>query len=496
MVSHLISDELGRGRQQSALATRPEFIKVIMDIVQSLRDEAALKLIEMEIKDQMAFITDFKGDPAHEEDPAIVVFRQIQDGKMEDVLPKGTPRHEEFMLRLLATIRHNIPDYFNYTAPVGSASLATVTETVPEPSMSDDMEASQSPAPPNNADKDVQEAMDFTGFELPPKHLVARARDLPLVTQVMTTNSFEMLDTPQVEEKQYISQPICFKTGEKAQEVLAELSSSKVGEVATQTFKHFVKLTPKDEQEEEAILACLNSKDVGYYRHASRSNKLLKFVVRGLPIDADPADIVNELRKKGFIVDRVNQMTRKKRPMPLFQIIFIRTGPHAEIPNINHLLGTEVTMEKYRKIGATQCYKCQQWGHSSRLCFMPERCRYCAGPHDSRTCTTKMTKDVRCSNCGENHTSSSARCKQRPRPPPRSPPPQPRVDARKPLQPDPDPIPVEGLALLKALKQLKEIVAELFGNIADFCQKVDDIHSLQDQEAKMEGFLKLIPTGK
>jgi hypothetical protein len=49
---------------------------------------------------------------------------------------------------------------------------------------------------------------------------------------------------------------------------------------------------------------------------------------------------------------------------------------------------------------ASQCYKCQQWGHVSHTCGRTERCGRCAGAHKSEKCD-KST--VSCANCGKPH---------------------------------------------------------------------------------------------
>ena len=51
---------------------------------------------------------------------------------------------------------------------------------------------------------------------------------------------------------------------------------------------------------------------------------------------------------------------------------------------------------------ATQCFKCQQWGHTQTACTKPARCGQCAGGHATRVCPEQR---VSCVNCGKNHRS-------------------------------------------------------------------------------------------
>jgi hypothetical protein len=53
-----------------------------------------------------------------------------------------------------------------------------------------------------------------------------------------------------------------------------------------------------------------------------------------------------------------------------------------------------------RSLQATQCFKCQQWGHTQGACGRRERCVQCAGDHASRDCPRER---VSCVNCGKQH---------------------------------------------------------------------------------------------
>jgi hypothetical protein len=54
-----------------------------------------------------------------------------------------------------------------------------------------------------------------------------------------------------------------------------------------------------------------------------------------------------------------------------------------------------------RSLTKTQCYNCQQWGHTQIACVKKARCARCAGPHQTRDCKEKR---VSCANCGKGHS--------------------------------------------------------------------------------------------
>lgn len=51
----------------------------------------------------------------------------------------------------------------------------------------------------------------------------------------------------------------------------------------------------------------------------------------------------------------------------------------------------ELEAEKHTRKGSVQCYRCQQFGHNSWVCFMPVKCLKCAGNHFSFQCD--LTKE-------------------------------------------------------------------------------------------------------
>ena len=53
-----------------------------------------------------------------------------------------------------------------------------------------------------------------------------------------------------------------------------------------------------------------------------------------------------------------------------------------------------------RELEITQCFKCQQWGHTQVACGKQARCAQCAGDHDTKVCPKKS---VSCVNCGKSH---------------------------------------------------------------------------------------------
>ena len=69
----------------------------------------------------------------------------------------------------------------------------------------------------------------------------------------------------------------------------------------------------------------------------------------------------------------------------------------------------------YSHLRLTQCYTCQQFGHTSHRCLNEVRCGHCAGPHHERICQTKDDPSTRsCAACGKHgHGTRAPFCARR-----------------------------------------------------------------------------------
>ena len=63
----------------------------------------------------------------------------------------------------------------------------------------------------------------------------------------------------------------------------------------------------------------------------------------------------------------------------------------------------------------TQCYNCQKYGHTARVCRSQKKCGLCAAPgHDDKACNFRNdTTKHRCVNCNLNHPAWSSSCTAR-----------------------------------------------------------------------------------
>ncbi|GFR31443.1 nucleic-acid-binding protein from transposon X-element [Trichonephila clavata] len=162
------------------------------------------------------------------------------------------------------------------------------------------------------------------------------------------------------------------------------------------------------------------------YTYMLPEDKKLRAVIRGLPIDMPPMEIISDLDKQGFRVDECHNMTNRKTgaPMPLFMVSMARTDFHRSIFRSFTVIGyVKVIVEILRKkYGPPQCFRCQGVFHSSKFCTRTPRCVRCTGNHLAKECEKLFGDKPKCCLCGGEHPANFLGCPKNPKP---------RIDAEK-----------------------------------------------------------------
>ncbi|XP_070395322.1 uncharacterized protein [Dermacentor albipictus] len=96
----------------------------------------------------------------------------------------------------------------------------------------------------------------------------------------------------------------------------------------------------------------------------------------------------------------------ESRPLRTVILHFREDEP---MPQQVHLGFMSHPVEEYHG-PALRCYNCQRFGHLSKNCSSPRRCKICSEDHDHSEC--KSVCQPKCANCGGNHTASFSGCPQ------------------------------------------------------------------------------------
>lgn len=187
----------------------------------------------------------------------------------------------------------------------------------------------------------------------------------------------------------------------------------------------------------------LKTKKIEYYTYQAPEDKVLKFVLSGLP-----AMKVEEIKKllieEGLkTITEVLQMkiTNKRYDDHVKYLVkFKRNSVNINsLRTIKALDYTIIKWEHYKKKdnSAPICYNCMHFGHASSNCNLKTRCSYCGDNHIYKNCphnpnvmninsknimvdeisenaeSNKQPSQPKCCNCGKNHIAISEECDHR-----------------------------------------------------------------------------------
>lgn len=169
----------------------------------------------------------------------------------------------------------------------------------------------------------------------------------------------------------------------------------------------------------EKVVNKLKDKDIEYFSYTSEENKIVRFVLYGLPIiNAD--EVKNHLNNIGLnptFVRIINPKNTRSSETGIYCVSFKKGSVTLnQLRNTKYVYHCVCRWEYYalNNIGPTQCRRCGMFGHGEINCNMKPKCNYCKVDHDGMDCPLKEdeTKHV-CSNCNGNHPTNSRVCPRR-----------------------------------------------------------------------------------
>ncbi|CAG4998797.1 unnamed protein product [Parnassius apollo] len=150
-----------------------------------------------------------------------------------------------------------------------------------------------------------------------------------------------------------------------------------------------------------------------WYCYTPEEDKPTKVGIRGLPMGTDTKTIEEAIRAKGFKYVKAIP-PRRGRP----GCLYFAQLDHLSLEQLQDLYKTVellymrgVVIKAWRrKAGPAQCHRCQAFGHASANCFRSVKCVRCAGEHIASLCPRDREEELKCANCGKNHTANDRRC--------------------------------------------------------------------------------------
>ncbi|GFR19666.1 putative RNA-directed DNA polymerase from transposon X-element, partial [Trichonephila clavata] len=189
-----------------------------------------------------------------------------------------------------------------------------------------------------------------------------------------------------------------------------------------------LRIYPKTPQAYRTIRSYIDKEKLETYTYQLSEEKELKAVIRGMPSDMPPQEIMDALLELGITVNDCHVMTNRKTglPMPLFLISLPKNDANRDVYNITELCYMKIIVEILNKRhGPAQCFRCQGFFHSSKYCTRNPKCVKCGKPHFTKDCKKTRDTEATCCHCQGNHPANYSGC---PKNPLNKPPPPPKVN--------------------------------------------------------------------
>ncbi|GFX78013.1 nucleic-acid-binding protein from transposon X-element [Trichonephila clavipes] len=271
----------------------------------------------------------------------------------------------------------------------------------------------------HNKKSDNSQSKKRAGQEnfLTPTKFARKIIEIPIEKVVCTTqNKFAILEDEEGMDTSTLK-PIMMKINKNYNLILQEIYRTYPNTVNKNT-GNYIRIQPATAEDDENIKKLLIIKRADHY--TVERPTVIKAVIKGLPSSTNIIDIETELKAKGFDVEKIAQLRKfsTKSPLPLF-MIQIKQSKNAQdifkLKNLNYLTVEVVPFR--RRPGASQCFNCNYFNHTSKNCKMTSRCLKCEGNHKTHDCPkTERLQTLKCINCNETgHLASSRQCPRFPK---------------------------------------------------------------------------------
>ncbi|KAE9532288.1 hypothetical protein AGLY_009911 [Aphis glycines] len=162
-----------------------------------------------------------------------------------------------------------------------------------------------------------------------------------------------------------------------------------------------------------ALVRFLRDEKAEFHTYQLKEDKPLRVVIRNLHPTTPLNLIKEELTVRLFEVRQVTNVLHKvtKNRLPLFFVDLEPTTIANEIFKLTSLLHTKIKIEEpYKSKTISQCFNCQQYGHTRAYCGYKSRCVRCGDEHQSSDCPNSRDHPPKCAHCSENHPANYKGC--------------------------------------------------------------------------------------
>lgn len=174
-----------------------------------------------------------------------------------------------------------------------------------------------------------------------------------------------------------------------------------------------LKIQTTDPNAYRVLVQYLKAEKAEYHTYQLKEEKPLRIVIRNLHPSTPLSLIKEELEVRLYEVRQVTNVLHKvnKNPLPLFFVDLEPTLKSNEIFKMSSLLHCKIKIEEpYKPKTISQCFNCQQYGHTRTYCGYQPRCVRCGADHQSTACPNPRDAPPKCAHCSQNHPANYKGC--------------------------------------------------------------------------------------
>lgn len=157
----------------------------------------------------------------------------------------------------------------------------------------------------------------------------------------------------------------------------------------------------------------LRDEKAEFHTYQLKEDKPLRVVIRNLH-PTTPLNLIKlEFTVRLFEVRQVTNVLYKetKNRLPLFFVVLEPTTTANEIFKLTSLLHTKIKVEDpFKSKTISQCYNCEQYGHTRAYCGYKSRFARCGDEHQSSDCPFPRDLPPKCAHCSEKHPANYKGC--------------------------------------------------------------------------------------
>lgn len=210
--------------------------------------------------------------------------------------------------------------------------------------------------------------------------------------------------------------PIILREKQSWAKVSRRLAELKINFNKARMVRDGIAIEPTTPDDFRKAIRLLSTEKYEYHTYSLPEERHLRVVIRGLPSDLSTGEIKEDLEDQGYKPESVQRMKsrRTKAEMPLV-LVLVPTNQE-DILKVTRCCHLVVRVERQRAAQvASQCHRCQRYGHSQGKCTAQPRCVKCGANHPSASCEKKREEPAKCANCQGAHPASYRGCPKAPK---------------------------------------------------------------------------------